>query len=138
MGSQHLILLDTHVLIWLDQDDHRLGPATNRVIDVALVAVRLAVSAITFWEVALLVAKGRLALASSAMAWRRDVLGHGAIELPVDGAGGVRAAELVAFHADPADRFIVATALAHDATLLTADERILAWPGPLRRLDART
>ena len=138
MGSRHLILLDTHVLIWLDQDDQRLGPETNRLIDTGLAAARLAVSAITFWEVALLVAKGRLALASSAMAWRRDVLGHGMVELPVDGAGGVRAAELPAFHADPADRFIVATALAHDATLLTADERILAWPGSLRRLDART
>ena len=48
------------------------------------------------------------------------------------GANAVAASALEAFHADPADRFIVATALARGATLLTADEAILAWPGPLR------
>jgi PIN domain nuclease of toxin-antitoxin system len=42
------------------------------------------------------------------------------------------------FHADPADRFIVATALALGATLVTADQAILGWSGPLRRQSAGT
>ena len=41
------------------------------------------------------------------------------------------------FHADPADRFIMATALLHGATLITADDRILMWAGPLRWHEAR-
>jgi PIN domain nuclease of toxin-antitoxin system len=44
---------------------------------------------------------------------------------------------LAGLHSDPADRIIVATALAHDATLITADERLLAWRGPLKTHDAR-
>jgi PIN domain nuclease of toxin-antitoxin system len=42
------------------------------------------------------------------------------------------------FHADPADRFIAATALRHQACLLTADRLILAWPGTLQRNPADT
>ena len=53
-------------------------------------------------------------------------------EIPLNGANAVAACALKAFQADPADRFIVATALARDATLLTADQAILGWSGPLR------
>jgi PIN domain nuclease of toxin-antitoxin system len=47
------------------------------------------------------------------------------------------AVELEDMHSDPIDRIIVATALAHDAVLLTADRPILEWSGQLRRQDAR-
>ncbi len=47
------------------------------------------------------------------------------------------AVELEGMHGDPIDRIIVATALAHDAVLLTADRPILEWSGRLRRQDAR-
>jgi PIN domain nuclease of toxin-antitoxin system len=57
--------------------------------------------------------------------------------LPVTGAIGIAAAFLADFHADPADRWIVATARELDAILLTADDKILAWPGRLDRRDAR-
>ena len=67
--------------------------------------------------------------------WRREQLGQGMVEIPVDGEIGVRAAAMVDFHADPADRIIVATALGGHR-LVTADERILAWSGNLDRLDA--
>ena len=68
--------------------------------------------------------------------WRRELLGQGLIEIPVDGDIGIRANTLSDFHADPADRIIVATAL-YGHRLVTADERILAWGGSLARLDAR-
>jgi PIN domain nuclease of toxin-antitoxin system len=69
--------------------------------------------------------------------WRRDLLGRGVIELPLSGAGCIAAAELENFHANPADRLIVASAQEIGATLLTADEKILDWPGHLDRRDAR-
>jgi len=58
-------------------------------------------------------------------------------EWPLSGAIGIGAVDLDGLHADPADRWIVATALDLGAELLTADERLLAWKGPLCCVDAR-
>ena len=68
--------------------------------------------------------------------WRATLLDDGLIEIPVDGDIGIRANSLVNFHADPADRIIVATSLGGHQ-LVTADQRILDWPGEVMRLDAR-
>lgn len=133
-----MILLDTDALHWLDVDDRRLGDGSRRLALDALERDDCAVSSVTFWELALLVARGRIDLGGPTAAWRSDVLRTGLIELPLDGATAIRAVDLDLPHQDPADRFIVATALAHDATLLTADATLLAWRGPLRRHDART
>ena len=58
------------------------------------------------------------------------------IELPLDGTVALRALDLAGLHDDPADRFVVATALVHGASLLTADVRLLDWRHPLERHDA--
>jgi PIN domain nuclease of toxin-antitoxin system len=55
----------------------------------------------------------------------------------IDGRIGIRAAELEQLHRDPADRLIVASAIELGARLMTADQRILDWPGDLLRFDAR-
>jgi PIN domain nuclease of toxin-antitoxin system len=132
-----LIVLDTHVLLWLDRHDASLGREAIATAADALAAVALAASAITFWEVALLLGKRRLQLNLPIARWRRDFVEQGLIEIPVTGAIGIAAVGLADFHADPADRMIVATAQKLGATLLTADEKILAWPGRLDRRDAR-
>ena len=93
-------------------------------------------SAMSFWEMAMLRAKGRISFPEDVGRWRLEQLGQGLIEIPVDGDIGIRASTLTDFHADPADRIIVATALGGHR-LVTADERILAWGGSLDRLDAR-
>ena len=80
-------------------------------------------------------AKGRIHLADDVLTWRRSQLEQGMIEIAVDGEIGVRAATLEEFHADPADRIIVASALSGHR-LLTADSRILRWTGSLNRLSA--
>ncbi len=79
---------------------------------------------------------GRLDLRLDVDAWRQDLLDQGLVEIPVDGRIAVRAGLLPNMHGDPADRLIVATALVGGHQLVTADRRILEWPGPLRRLDA--
>ena len=84
----------------------------------------------------MLQAKDRLDSPGDVAAWRRELLGQGLIEIPVDGDIGIRANTLNDFHADPADRIIVATAMSGHR-LVTADDRILAWSGNLDRLDAR-
>ena len=80
--------------------------------------------------------KGRLDFTEDVGLWRRELLGQGLAEIPVDGEIGIRAHTLPGFHADPADRIIVGTALAGHR-LLTADAGILRWRGDLDRLDAR-
>jgi PIN domain nuclease of toxin-antitoxin system len=65
------------------------------------------------------------------------MLAQGLREVAVDGDIALSAAELAGLHGDPADRMIVATAIANDAVLLTADDDILRWRGSARRMDAR-
>jgi PIN domain nuclease of toxin-antitoxin system len=133
-----VIVLDTHVLVWADNDDRKLGRKARALIDQMWAAGKIAVPAIAFWEVGLLQSRRRLKLPASVREWRDAVLGAGAIELPLDGTVAVRALELSGLHDDPADRFIVATALVHGAALMTADERLLDWRHALERYDART
>ena len=131
-----MILADTHTLLWLRTGEARLGEVARRALDDALRDQELAVSAMTFWEVAMLKSKGRLDFPEDVGMWRRELLGQGLEEIPVDGEIGIRANGLPGFHADPADRIIVATALGGHS-LVTADDRILGWSGGLNRLDAR-
>lgn len=130
-----MILLDTHVLLWYESADPRMGSHTRSVLESALWEDDAAVSAISFWEVGMQVRKGRLDLRIDLGVWRRDLLDHGLIEVPVDGDIGVDAGMLADLHGDPADRIIVATAL-RGHRLITADRLILGWPGSINRLDA--
>lgn len=132
-----MILLDTHTLIWLDSGDKKLGAQTRRRIDNALQEEELAVSAISFWEVAMLVDRGRIELSLPTLLWRRDLLSAGLVEIPVSGEIGIAAATLESFHGDPADRVITATAILREAQLFTADDKILRWSGQVERHDAR-
>jgi PIN domain nuclease of toxin-antitoxin system len=136
VGSQPLILLDSHALVWLASGDRRLGRRARAASDRALAEGRLAVSAVSFWEIALLVAQRRLQLGRPPRAWREALLQSGLHERAVEGEIAIAAAQLGDFHDDPADRFIVATASLMGATLLTTDQRILEWKGSLRRQDA--
>jgi len=130
-----LILLDTHVVLWLRTGDERLGPLARREIDRAWQSGELAVSSISFWEVAMLKSKRRISFQENLEQWRRVQLEQGMVEIPVDGKTGLRAAGLTDFHPDPADRLIVATAL-EGHRLVTADKHILDWSGELDRLTA--
>lgn len=124
-----MILLDTHVLVWLDMGNPRLGGKALQLIDRTLADDELFVSVMSFWEVAMLATNGGIELPSEVSQWRRDLLDKGLQELPLHGGMAIRAAELRDFHGDPADRMIVATAMDISASLVTADARILDWHG---------
>jgi PIN domain nuclease of toxin-antitoxin system len=136
-GGVSAVLLDTHTLVWLVAQPDRLGRQALRLAEKAQSKSCLHVSAISFWEIAMLVQRGALKLRTSPDQWRADVLRLGVQETGVDGRIAIRATELMGFHPDPADRIITATALELGATLLTADAVLLEWRGKLKRQDAR-
>jgi len=136
MGRQQVILLDTHVLVWMNQDDAALGKAARRHIQTAWDAQVLAVSAISFWECEMLHAAKRVQLLQSPVSWRAQLLAAGLLEIPVDGEIAMLSVHLDLPHKDPADRFIAATAMVKAAALMTADTKLLKWKSALKRLDA--
>jgi PIN domain nuclease of toxin-antitoxin system len=135
MGSAQVILLDTHAAVWF-AIDKGLGRQSQRMADKALAEDRLAVSAFSFWELAMLIAKRRLRAFKSAGEQRAKLLAAGIRELPLDGQIAILAAEIENLGGDPADHIIAATAIAHDATLVTADSNLLRWRHRLKRQDA--
>jgi PIN domain nuclease of toxin-antitoxin system len=122
-----MILLDTHVLVHYAIGDRRLGRRARAAIDRARGGDAAFASALTFWEVAMLVAKHRLALDTTVAGFRAATLRQGILEIAVDGEIAIAAGELPADHGDPADRILVATARVRGMTLITADDTLLDW-----------
>jgi len=131
-----VILLDTQAALWSITNNALLGRRSRRIISQALSNDVLAISAVSFWEIAILIAKKRLRALKSASEQREKILAAGVQEIPLTGDVALLAVELQNLHNDPADRFILATAIVHEATLVTADTALLEWPSKLRRHNA--
>jgi len=122
------LLLDTHVWIWLSIEDRKsLSKMAKREIQRTN---RKWISAISCWELAKLVEKGRISFSIPLITWIRRSLN----ELNIDVADlspevAVESTQLKNFHKDPADQIIVATSRAFGIPLLTSDRRILSYPG---------
>ena len=128
-------MIDTHIAIWMTTRTV-FGKRSMAMIEKALAEDRLAISAISFWEIAMLIAKRRLRALKSAAQQRTRILAAGVRELPISGEICILAGELESLHADPADRLIAASAITLEATLVTADEKLLRWRHALRRQNA--
>ena len=125
-----MILLDTHVWIWWLAEPARLSSTAALAIDAAVRADAVHISAMSAWELAMLVARGRLVLDRPAARFVADTEALPFVHfIDVDPRIAVASVELTLPHPDPADRLIVATALALDAPLVTKDERIRGWGG---------
>lgn len=130
MTPDHL-LLDTHVWIWLSfGSTGRLKPSTRKLLDGARADRPLYVSIVSIWEIAMLSTKNRLNLFMPLGAWVERALDHPGIRLI-----GLDRTSIVIdscqlpgdFHADPADRFLIATARDMNLTLVTSDKKILGY-----------
>lgn len=136
-----MIVLDTHVLVWVVDGDRRLGATARDQVNEAARAGGVGLSAITPWEVARLAEKGRLRLGRDVAAWLDEALGQPGLRLiPIDPSIAVASVRLPGeLGADPADRLIVATARHLGVPLVTADRAILAYgrQGHVRVVDAR-
>ena len=120
-----MILLDTHVVLWLALDQTQLSKRARAAIDDARRnGDGLAISDITLLELATLASKGRIRLNISLESCLREIEARFTI-LPISGRACVRALGLpAAYPKDPADRIIAGTALVEGLSLLTADRAI--------------
>lgn len=116
-----MIVADTHTLIWWILEPHKLSPAAFRAIDLA---DEIGIAAISTWEVGML-SRRRVALDLEAAAWlRRIVEARNVSVLPITIEIGVLAAQFHDILRDPVDCLIAATAITHNAPLVTKDGRI--------------
>ena len=125
MGRSLLILLDTHVVVWLAQEYQRISPKAQAAIEAAREKERgVAVSDITLFEIALLGSHGRVAFRPDVETTLSEVERQ-FIVLPITANIALQAFELPAgYPKDPVDRIIGATALIEDIPLVTADAQI--------------
>jgi PIN domain nuclease of toxin-antitoxin system len=134
------LLLDTHTLLWMVESHPRLGLEAAKLLNRAGREDRIAVSAITPWEIALLVSKKRIDLHQDPMEWVNAALSLSGVHLvPLEPEIAVASTRLpFEMHADPADRILVATARHQGATLVTADTALLEFSkkGFFKVLDA--
>jgi PIN domain nuclease of toxin-antitoxin system len=119
------VLLDTHALLWWKAGAELLSDAAAGRI---AAATHVLVSPISCWEVGMLVGKGRVKLDRPVDDWVADLMSEeGVREVPLTPAVAVAAALLPDLHGDPADRLIVASALARRVPVVTKDRLLHAY-----------
>ncbi|GAB6044355.1 type II toxin-antitoxin system VapC family toxin [Endothiovibrio diazotrophicus] len=124
------IICDTHVLLFDALTPERLSPTARRLLEEGEARRDLACSGITLWEIAMLIAKGRVQIATDSETFLQAVVAARGVEvLPITVEVAARAQSSEIPHGDPADRLIAATALAHGATLVTRDEKLRSVEG---------
>ena len=126
------LLLDTHVLLWAAGVPERLPGAARTLIEDR--DTELFFSAASLWEVAIKSGLGRADFRVDPHVLRRGLLENGYSELPVTGAHAVAVDLLPPIHKDPFDRLLIAQARVEGFTLLTADDVVSRYPGPIRAL----
>jgi len=120
-----VIICDTHVLIFWQDDPKRLTKKAKELLIIGLEEKTLACSDISFWEIAMLFNAGRLRGDVSAKQFMKDiVLTMGLSVLPVTPEIAVLSQEDIFVHKDPADRLIASTAIVHKAPLISADAKL--------------
>jgi len=133
------LLLDTHVWIWFLRGERRLGKRARKAIENARYEAGLLISAITPWEIAVLVQRRKLSLSNDTERWIAAALAQPGYELqPLTVPIAVEAVNLGLPTSDPADRIIVATARRLQIALVTADAAMLAYgeAGHVNAIDA--
>ena len=142
MTSAPILLMDTHVWLWFALGNaERLAAPVRKKIATAAHGGKLAVSAISVWEIGMLETKGRIVLGLPCEKWVTTALALPGLRLiGLEPGIAIASSRLPGeFHCDPADRILTATARACDAVLATADERLVEYgkAGFMRVLDAR-
>jgi PIN domain nuclease of toxin-antitoxin system len=131
MGGCLLTLLDTCVLVFDALAPDRLSAEASRAIEEGEEDGSLACCDISLWEIAMLVAKGRLEPGADTLSFLKLVLASRAIRTLsiTPEIATISTSDALFAHQDPADRIIAATALYHERPLVTCDEALRAVKG---------
>jgi PIN domain nuclease of toxin-antitoxin system len=118
------LLLDTHIWRWSLSAPEKLGKRLRAVLTRR--GTELWLSPISVWELLVLAERGRIRFASEPRRWIAEALSRTpAHEAPLTYQVAIRSREILPAHQDPADRFLIATALIYDLTFATADDALL-------------
>ena len=118
------LLLDTHIWLWSLSDPAKLGKRVKSALSAA--ENELWLSPISVWELLVLAERGRIRLDTEPRKWVAEAIDRTpAEEAALTFEVAIRSREIMSAHADPADRFLVATALVYDLTLVTADDVLI-------------
>jgi len=123
-------LLDTHILLWAAGEPDRLSDETRALLDDP--GNELLFSAASMWEIAIKSRLGRTDFKVNARLLRRGLLDNGYEELFIKSEHALAIDALPPIHGDPFDRILIAQATIEGIQLLTADEMIARYPGPIR------
>lgn len=121
------LLVDTHLLLWAAAGVGLSKSASRALTD----ADTLMFSAASIWEIGIKAALGRSDFSVDAAVFRRELLDNGYEELSITGAHAVVVATLPDLHRDPFDRILIAQATSEGVTLITADQAVIQYPGPI-------
>ena len=127
-----ILLLDTHLLLWAAGQPDRLSEEARSMITEPRNALWF--SAASLWEITIKHELGRRDFRVDPHVFRRALLDNGYTELPITSQHAIATAHLPHIHKDPFDRMLVAQAETEGALLLTSDEVVARYPGPVRRV----
>lgn len=126
------LLLDTHLLLWAAGQPERLSAAARTLLQDP--ANELLFSPASLWEVAIKNRLGRADFRVDPRLLRRGLIDNGYVELPITSEHAVATDGLPDIHRDPFDRILIAQATVEGVLLLTVDEVVTRYPGPVRRV----
>ena len=124
------LLLDTHILLWAAAEPAKLSSEATSLITNE--ENRLYFSAASVWEVVIKNGLGRPDFHVDPHILRRGLVDNGYLELPISSQHTLAVAHLPDIHKDPFDRILVAQAETEGFLLLTNDELVGRYPGPVR------
>jgi PIN domain nuclease of toxin-antitoxin system len=123
-------LLDTHVLLWASGDLDQLSPVTRALL--VSEGTELFFSSVNLWEIAIKRGLGRDDFQIEPRSLYRGLIENGYQELPITSQHTFAVELLPPLHRDPFDRILIAQAMVEGLILLTADEKVSQYPGPVR------
>jgi PIN domain nuclease of toxin-antitoxin system len=124
------LLLDTHLLLWAAGVPDQLSKTASTLVNDA--RNELMFSAASLWEIAIKKGLGREDFTVDPRVLRRSLLENGYSELTITSEHTVAVSDLSTIHKDPFDRLLIAQATVEGITLLTNDEIVAKYPGPIR------
>lgn len=125
------LLLDTHLLLWTAAEPSKLPKKVRSLI--LQNDNDLFFSAASIWEIAIKSRLGREDFDVDAHLLRRGLVDNGYLELSINVEHALAVMALPPLHKDPFDRMLVAQATVEGFVLLTSDEQVAAYPGPIRK-----